>query len=241
MVKVILALVVVLLAVPAHGQISNDRLCKAIGDTPNVAVPPRDRAFFQDHCECLIGECVYKGGARYRQLMTVVKCKVEVKKAVPKMLGRDIDSRDPLGPFDDFGIIAEALCMKEYSGQKVMKKLQLAIKEQRSKDQEEIESRKRAEEAAERHRQELAVQQAKLEADRAAWLAKREEDRDALIAAGNVDGALMNFVSCLGDSMRDDCKSEASTFWDVCEETKTPDCQKRYDRARAAQLQSQPR
>jgi hypothetical protein len=38
----------ILLATPVFAGMTNDRLCQAIGDTPNVSVPPQDRTFACD-------------------------------------------------------------------------------------------------------------------------------------------------------------------------------------------------
>lgn len=44
-----------------------DRLCAAIGDTPNIAVGPRDRMFFNEECSCVPGKgCGYAGAPRWR-------------------------------------------------------------------------------------------------------------------------------------------------------------------------------
>ena len=119
----VLAAPLLLVAVPVSTQVSNDRLCRAIGDTPNVAVPPRDRAFFQDHCECLIGECAYHGGTRHRQLVAAVKCKTHVNGAAEKELGHEIGPADAVGGIDDFRVFVEALCLKDRSGPTVLAKV----------------------------------------------------------------------------------------------------------------------
>jgi hypothetical protein len=51
-----------------------DKLCEAIGNTPNVAVPPRDRLFLAEHCTCESAlsihdgetDCGAKSSARYK-------------------------------------------------------------------------------------------------------------------------------------------------------------------------------
>lgn len=46
-----------------------DKLCDVIGDTPNIAVPPRDRLWFRENCTCYEGlRCGYLGSAAFRSL-----------------------------------------------------------------------------------------------------------------------------------------------------------------------------
>lgn len=48
----------------ARGEkFSNDDLCRAIGETPRVAVQPRDRLFFEKKCACTDGVCGERGSS----------------------------------------------------------------------------------------------------------------------------------------------------------------------------------
>jgi len=143
---VLAAVPLLLVALPATAEVSNDRLCRAIGDTPNVAVPPRDRAFFQDHCACLIGECAYKGGTRHRQLVAAVKCKTYVNGAAEKELGHEIGATDAVGGIEDFRVVVEGFCLRDRSGSKVLATVRPAITEQKRRDVALAESKKREEE-----------------------------------------------------------------------------------------------
>jgi hypothetical protein len=224
-------------------DISNDRLCRAIGETPNVAVPPRDRAFFQDHCECLIGECAYKGSARHRQLIAAVKCKAYVRTAAAKELGREIEVEDAVGYIDEFRIVVERLCLKHGSGPKVLAAVKPAIKEQKRRDLVSAESKKR-EEAEVAEKQRLYSE----EVQRANWDQTQERVR-AHLASGSWEPAVAEtirvFIACLGDTARPSCGREASFFWEICgarngdpahAQSDSRYCQAEYNRAMAAQL-----
>jgi hypothetical protein len=57
-------------ALPVHGDdFSNDDLCRAIGETRESALQPRDRLFFEKHCSCFgnLG-CAETGSARAAQM-----------------------------------------------------------------------------------------------------------------------------------------------------------------------------
>src|SRR6266496_4654684 len=66
----VIALVVPLIAQPAVAEdYSDDDLSRAVGDTPKVAVQPRDRLFFEKHCACVpeFG-CAEAGSPRWKAL-----------------------------------------------------------------------------------------------------------------------------------------------------------------------------
>ncbi len=64
----------VLVGSTSADTISDDRLCQAIGNTPNDAVPPQDRAFFEDNCFCYRGDCAYRDSPRYKTLSATAAC-----------------------------------------------------------------------------------------------------------------------------------------------------------------------
>jgi hypothetical protein len=49
-----------------------DKFCEAIGETPNVAVPPRDRLWLKENCVCeRMGACGKAGSKRYARRVQV--------------------------------------------------------------------------------------------------------------------------------------------------------------------------
>jgi hypothetical protein len=63
------ALLLALFAMPvlADEKYSNDDLCRAIGETSNAVIQPRDRLFFEKSCVCYRGSpCMEKGTPKAR-------------------------------------------------------------------------------------------------------------------------------------------------------------------------------
>jgi hypothetical protein len=150
--RTLLVLLAFLSAAPATAQLTKDRLCQAISETPNVAVPPRDRAFFQDHCACFDGaviadnpnqsvldghECVYIGGRRFRNLeerrklfikrqTQTAQCEREVRELVAKDSGQEIAADDRLWDRHLDAKVVD-LCRDQRSAEKVWTQLKCEL------------------------------------------------------------------------------------------------------------------
>jgi hypothetical protein len=48
------------------GEAKESRLCRAIGETKNISLQPRDRVFFEDRCACFKDTCVAKGTLEWK-------------------------------------------------------------------------------------------------------------------------------------------------------------------------------
>jgi len=103
--------------------ISNDRLCRAIGDTPRVAIPARDRAFFEDRCVCLGDECADRASAAGRHLLDAMRCTVKVRSR--------LEERDPDG---DFLPQIERWCKDTRSADQAYKLVSAEMKKAQEKD-----------------------------------------------------------------------------------------------------------
>ncbi len=166
---IVAAILTSLASGPQAAEVSYDRLCRAIGDTPNVAIPPRDRAFFEDHCECLIGECAYKGGTRHRQLLAAVKCKIHVNEAATRELGYKVGPTDAVAGIADFRVFVEGLCLRDRSGPKVLATVRPAIDAQKRRDAASAEQKRKEEEEAaakKKEEEEAAAKQVAAEAEK---------------------------------------------------------------------------
>jgi hypothetical protein len=137
--KLVISGLLLALVAPALGQISNDRLCRAIGATPNVAVPPRDRAFFEDNCDCINDECAFKGSARHKQLVAAWKCEGAARELIAKELGRELSELEPIddSTSDDvtWGGVIERKCMEVRSATRVANWAKPFIAASKRKDQ----------------------------------------------------------------------------------------------------------
>jgi hypothetical protein len=49
---------------PSGPESQEDRLCRAIGDSRELSLQPRDRVFFEDKCLCVSGACALKDSPR---------------------------------------------------------------------------------------------------------------------------------------------------------------------------------
>lgn len=230
--RTLAALLLVVSASTAHAQISNDRLCQAIGDTPKIAVPPRDRAFFEDHCTCLDDECVYTGGARYKRLVAVVNCQAEVHKRISKALRREVGEHESLGAHDDLGVTEHSLCVHDPSSKRALRELAFAIRVQKQLDANAAEARRREEkeeaelqakyqDAEERGR----ARRAKLTEDRAARI---DSYRQELLAKSrakypdpgwerDIDEAVIILAACRADEKQANCETQDSRFRQICD------------------------
>ena len=131
MVRMLLVAMATLSATPTMAQVSKERLCKAIADTPSIAVPPRDRAFFEDHCFCGEDHCKYFRVtralqefrlARAERLMEVVRCQFEVRNAVAEEMGLELTSDGYLKD-EHLALQVLQLCGERRSAQGVMTEL----------------------------------------------------------------------------------------------------------------------
>jgi hypothetical protein len=56
-------------ALVAAEHYSDDELCRAIGETPNAALQPRDRLFFEKKCSCVVRYgCAATASKRWREI-----------------------------------------------------------------------------------------------------------------------------------------------------------------------------
>ncbi len=223
--------------------ISKDRLCQAIGDTPNIAVPPRDRAFFQDRCECIRGVCAYIGSALHRRVKQIERCETDSNTRISEELGRSV--RDG----DSFSDSVVELCVKHASSKKVLGILKPRVQETKAREAAAAEEQRRIEaERSEQERLRREDELRRIEKARLEWEQTQERVR-AHLASGAwqpaVAAALDVYMSCMGDTSRPNCSREAEFFWDTCHAkqgdaaSKQADsryCDAEYDKARAAQL-----
>ncbi len=74
----------------AATRTDDDKLCEAIGDSPRIAVPPRDLLWFREHCDCYptLG-CAALGTPRMKELREEAAAKVARMKEQEARLKRE--------------------------------------------------------------------------------------------------------------------------------------------------------